>query len=240
MPRLASRQRTRVSSRRTCASQGLPTVIAKNATDASDYPLESCSPTQTRSTSPMRAAVTTPTPRSPQIERYLQRGSGVDDRWVAEVGLRLDHTTVEPRLHLAGRAQPWTALHRAFVPRWDQQRAGRNGAALGAGDGRPSEPHRRGQPQRDRDDLRRNSTVSGSGDQGADPNELVKITDDLLATTPSANEHFETVIPPRNGVVVRGVSLTRELQALASLQREVAERARRVGCARSALSLGLV
>ncbi len=37
------------------------------------------------------------------------------------------------------------------------------------------------------------STVSGSGDQGADPNKLVMITDELAATTLPANEHFATV-----------------------------------------------
>ena len=52
------------------------------------------------------------------------------------------------------------------------------------------------------------STVSGSGDQGADPNELVSITDNMAATgtSPPANESFQTVVPPTNGVVVRGVS----------------------------------
>jgi hypothetical protein len=52
------------------------------------------------------------------------------------------------------------------------------------------------------------STVSGSGDQGADPNSLVTITDDLDATTQPASEHFRTAIGPRWGQVVRGVSFT--------------------------------
>src|SRR5581483_9596435 len=37
------------------------------------------------------------------------------------------------------------------------------------------------------------STVSGSADQGADPNKLVAITDKLSATTLPASEHFTTV-----------------------------------------------
>ena len=37
------------------------------------------------------------------------------------------------------------------------------------------------------------STVSGGGDQGADPNKLVMITDKLAATTLPANESFSTV-----------------------------------------------
>ena len=54
------------------------------------------------------------------------------------------------------------------------------------------------------------STVSGSGDQGADPNALVSITDNLAATgsTAPTNESFTTIVPPANGVVVRGVSFT--------------------------------
>lgn len=54
------------------------------------------------------------------------------------------------------------------------------------------------------------STVSGSGDQGADPNKLVEITDDLGATSASqaVHEKFNTVVQPIDGQVVRGVSFT--------------------------------
>ncbi len=54
------------------------------------------------------------------------------------------------------------------------------------------------------------STVSGGGDQGADPNKLVEITDNLGATTASqvTSEHFRTVIPATYGLVVRGVAFT--------------------------------
>jgi hypothetical protein len=51
------------------------------------------------------------------------------------------------------------------------------------------------------------STVSGSGDQGADPNKLVAITDRLSAIAPGA-ESFQTVRTARSGEVLRGVSLT--------------------------------
>jgi hypothetical protein len=50
------------------------------------------------------------------------------------------------------------------------------------------------------------STVSGSGDQGADPNQVVSITDDPTATSPGS-ERFEQVIAPRYGRVLRGVTL---------------------------------
>jgi hypothetical protein len=52
------------------------------------------------------------------------------------------------------------------------------------------------------------STVSGSGDQGADPNQLVAITDRLSATAPAGAESFQTVLAPRYAQVVRGVSMT--------------------------------
>jgi hypothetical protein len=52
------------------------------------------------------------------------------------------------------------------------------------------------------------STVSGGGDQGADPNAVVAITDPLSATTPGPGEHFVTLVAPRFDVVLRGVSFT--------------------------------
>jgi hypothetical protein len=51
------------------------------------------------------------------------------------------------------------------------------------------------------------STVSGSGDQGADPNRLVEIADRLSATT-AGSESFRTVRAARFGEVLRGLSLT--------------------------------
>ena len=52
------------------------------------------------------------------------------------------------------------------------------------------------------------STVSGSGDQGADPNKLVAITDPLSAISPAAGEGFRTVRAAGFGEVLRGVSFT--------------------------------
>jgi hypothetical protein len=52
------------------------------------------------------------------------------------------------------------------------------------------------------------STVSGSGDQGADPNKLVRITDNLAATTLPAGESFTTLRTARFAEVLRGVSFT--------------------------------
>jgi hypothetical protein len=50
------------------------------------------------------------------------------------------------------------------------------------------------------------STVSGSGDQGADPNKVVCITDQLAATTAPAWERFWTVESAAAGEVLRGVA----------------------------------
>jgi len=54
------------------------------------------------------------------------------------------------------------------------------------------------------------STVSGSGDQGADPNRLVAITDNLRDKTAADadGEHFDTLRRARFGEVLRGVSFT--------------------------------
>jgi hypothetical protein len=52
------------------------------------------------------------------------------------------------------------------------------------------------------------STVSGSGDQGADPNKLVMITDKLAATTLPEGESFSTVRTAKSGEVLRGISFT--------------------------------
>jgi hypothetical protein len=52
------------------------------------------------------------------------------------------------------------------------------------------------------------STVSGNGDQGADPNKLVRITDSIKNTDPAigAHESFSTVRTARFAEVLRGVS----------------------------------
>ena len=53
------------------------------------------------------------------------------------------------------------------------------------------------------------STSSTSGDQGADPNKVVRITDDVNATTVTgnvANESFVTIAGPVYGTVYRGVA----------------------------------
>ena len=52
------------------------------------------------------------------------------------------------------------------------------------------------------------STVSGNGDQGADPNKLVMIKDRLAAAALPGGESFTTIRTARFGEVLRGVSFT--------------------------------
>ncbi len=52
------------------------------------------------------------------------------------------------------------------------------------------------------------STVSGNGDQGADPNKLVAVTDPPATTAMPANESFVPVDAAGYGEVLRGVSFT--------------------------------
>ena len=52
------------------------------------------------------------------------------------------------------------------------------------------------------------STVSGGGDQGADPNKLVEITDPVAATSTASGESFQTLRAAGFGEVLRGVSFT--------------------------------
>jgi uncharacterized protein (TIGR03437 family) len=54
------------------------------------------------------------------------------------------------------------------------------------------------------------STISANGDQGADPNKLVSITDVIANTSPTtaASQSFTTLRTAKSGEVLRGVSLT--------------------------------
>jgi hypothetical protein len=52
------------------------------------------------------------------------------------------------------------------------------------------------------------STVSGGGDQGADPDKLMTITDPVNATTFDPSQRFSTVRTAKFGAILRGVSFT--------------------------------
>ena len=61
------------------------------------------------------------------------------------------------------------------------------------------------------------STVSLNGDQGADPNKLVSITDTVAATTAPATETFTTLRTAVAGEVLRGISLTPTSTSMANV-----------------------
>ena len=63
------------------------------------------------------------------------------------------------------------------------------------------------------------STVSGNGDQGADPNKLVAITDSPSAAAPVPGESFRTLRAAGYGEVLRGVSFSPGTDSPASSRR---------------------
>ncbi len=81
---------------------------------------------------------------------------------------------------------------------------------MGAGNGRAARLTGRVNPNGTVSLWASTSTVSGSGDQGADPNKLVEITDQLGATVANqvSYERFSTVMPATYGQVVPGVAFT--------------------------------
>ena len=137
--------------------------------------------------------------------RPVHRGRRADHRRPAEVGLRR-RAGVEAGLHAAGGPEPRPALHRAAATR-----PGDN-AATGLPWAPATDGLRNITGRVNRDGTVTiwaiTSTVSGSGDQGADPNKLVEITDPLAATAPAAGESFRTVRTAGFGEVLRGVSFT--------------------------------
>ncbi|MFZ0980275.1 MAG: hypothetical protein WAN23_12815, partial [Candidatus Acidiferrales bacterium] len=57
------------------------------------------------------------------------------------------------------------------------------------------------------------STISNNGDNGADPNKLVRVTDQISATEPATKgkfDNFETIRSARAGEAFRGIALAPE------------------------------
>ena len=139
----------------------------------------------------------------PATDTYTAAAAQTDGR-PAEVGLQRHQ--LEARLHPASRAEPRHAVHRARLPDRGQRRP----------TGLPWAPATDGlrniTGRVNRDGTVTiwavTSTVSGSGDQGADPNKLVAITDQPGATAPGAGESFATIRTAGYGEVLRGVSFT--------------------------------
>jgi predicted lipoprotein with Yx(FWY)xxD motif len=193
--------------------KGFPTSLAKNATDASDYPfgLWFANPTtlyvadEGAGDNTYDAATNTYTAAAASTTAGLQKWSfnSSTGAW------QLDYV-LQSGLHLG------TPYRVAPDREGNQYPTGLN--STDGGTGLPWAPatgglrNLTGRVNRDGTVSlwASTSTVSGSGDQGADPNKLVEITDDLGATTAGqvAHERFDTVMRATYGQVVRGVSFT--------------------------------
>ncbi len=181
-----------------CILKGFPTALAKNATDASDYPFGLWF-------------------ANPTTLYVADEGSG--DNTYANGSYTADAASTTAGL------QKW--VYNATAGEWQLAYTLQNGLNLGTPYTVPGYPTGinsvTGLPWAPATDGLRNltgkvnpngtvsiwavtSTVSGGGDQGADPNQLVEITDPLNAASPAAGEQFRTVVPARYDQVVRGVS----------------------------------
>jgi hypothetical protein len=183
-----------------CVLAGFPTALAKTATDASDYP-------------------------------FGIWFANADTLYVADEGA--GDNTYANGSYTAAAASTTAGLQKwvfdASTGQWNLAYTLQNGLNLGTPytvDGYPAGVNSEsGLPWAPATDGLRNivgkvngngsvtiwavtSTVSGSGDQGADPNQLVSVTDKLSATSLPSSESFQTVVDPAYGKVVRGVSFT--------------------------------
>ena len=197
----------------TCILNGFPTAIAKNATDASDYPfgIWFANPTtvyvadEGAGDAAYDATTNTFTAAAASTSAGLQKWSldTSTGQWnldyVLQDGLDLG-TPYKVLPGPDGNKYP-TGLNDtdggSGLP-WSPATDGlRNLVGHVNGDGTVSL-------------WASTSTVSGSGDQGADPNKLVEITDQLGATSSGqvTHEKFHTTVQPTWGQVVRGVAFT--------------------------------
>jgi hypothetical protein len=192
-----------------CILQGFPTALATGATDASDYPFgiwfansstvyiadegsgDNANPTATATSNGLYSAAAASTTAGLQ-------------KWVFDASTKQWNLayTLQSDLNLG---QPYTV---AGYPTGEN--TGPGGSGLPWAPATDGLRNITGQVNSDGTVTiwAETSTVSGGGDQGADPNELVSINDKLDATTPPTGENFQTVVPPTNMTVVRGVSFT--------------------------------
>jgi hypothetical protein len=193
-----------------CILKGFPTLLATNATDTSDYPFglwfanpdtlyvadegagENTNTTFSSTSNGIYSAAAASTTAGLQKWIFNQTAGNWQLAYTLQNGLNL--------------GMPYT------VPGYP---SGLNSTAS-SGTGLPWAPATAGlrnltgrvNPDGTATIWAETSTVSGSGDQGADPNELVGMTDQLNATSLPASESFAVVLPPVSGQVVRGVSFT--------------------------------
>ncbi len=183
-----------------CILKGFPTALAKNATDASDYPFGIWF-------------------ASPDTLYVADEGAGDNTYSGGSYTAAAASTT-------AG-LQKW--VYTAAAGKWQLAYTLQNGLRLGTPytvrgyptginptTGLPWAPATGGlrniagwvDPDGTVTIWATTATVSGGGDQGADPNQLVSVSDRLSATARPAGESFRTVVPARYDQVVRGVSFT--------------------------------
>ena len=191
--------------------KGFPTAIAKTATDASDYPFGMwfANPTtiyvadEGSGDNTYDASTNTYSAAAASTSAGLQKWSFSAGQW------HLDYV-LQSGLNLG---QPY---HVAKDAKGDAYPDGLNNTDGGSGlPWTPATDGLRNLTGRVNSDgtvslWATTSTVSGSGDQGADPNRLVEITDDLAASQSGqvSTEQFHTVVKAVDGQVVRGVAFT--------------------------------
>ncbi|HEV3382825.1 MAG TPA: hypothetical protein VG142_17820 [Trebonia sp.] len=185
-----------------CILKGFPTALAKSATDSSDYP-------------------------------FGLWFANADTLYVADEGAGDNTYDAATNTYTADAASTTAGLQKWVFDKatgqWNLAYTLRNGLDLGTPytvKGYPTgDNSETGLPWAPATDGLRNitgqvnpngtvsiwavtSTVSGGGDEGADPNKLVEVTDDLRATSLPSGESFRTAVPASYGQVVRGVSFT--------------------------------
>jgi hypothetical protein len=193
--------------------KGFPTALAKNATDASDYPfgLWFANPT-TLYVADEGAGDNTYDPTTNTYTAAAASTTAGLQKWSFNSSTgswQLDYT-LQTGLDLG------TPYHVAPDRQGNQYPTGLNNTDSGTGlPWAPATDGLRGLTGRVNPNgtvtlWASTSTVSGGGDQGADPNKLVEITDNLGATTASqvTQERFRTVMQATYGQVVRGVAFT--------------------------------
>ncbi len=197
----------------TCILRGFPTAIAKNATDASDYPfgLWFANPT-TLYVADEGAGDNTYDPTTNTYDAAAASTTAGLQKW------SFDSSTGQWQLDYVlqdglGLGTPYRVVPNSVGQKYP---TGLNTTDSGTGlPWAPAVDGLRNLTGRVNSDgtvtlWASTSTVSGSGDQGADPNQLVQITDRLGATSAGqvTHEKFHTVVPPTDGQVVRGVAFT--------------------------------
>ncbi|MBR7834455.1 hypothetical protein KDL01_14365 [Actinospica durhamensis] len=188
-----------------CVLNGFPTASAKNATDASDYPfgLWFANPytlyvaDEGAGDNTYDAATNSYTAAAASSTAGLQKW--VYDKAAGEWKLAY---TLQNGLNLG---QPYTV---AGYPTGLNSGPGGTGLPWAPATGGLRNITGRVNPDGTVSIWAVTSTVSGSGDEGGDPNQLVRVTDKVAASTLPANESFRTVVAPADKTVVRGVSFT--------------------------------